>query len=249
VTDGPLRRQVDGGGRGARDLVAALGLRDPRPPGARPRVAAAMIASADGRAAVQGRSVALGHPADRALLRELRTGADAILVGAATMEAERYATVLDPEQRAHRAASGEPEHPLVATISRRLDLSPQIPILDEAGVDVLIFTESDGPAPEGAARIDVHRFAPGTLTITAVLEELGRRGVRGVACEGGPSLLRELVAAGGLDDLLLTVAPLLAAGDAPSIVEGDALPTPARLALRAVHRADDHVFLHYGAGA
>jgi riboflavin biosynthesis pyrimidine reductase len=242
-----LRRQVDGGGRSPRDLVDALGLRAARPPGARPKVAAAMIASADGRAAVQGRSVALGHPADRALLRELRAGADAVLVGAQTMAAERYATLLDPEHRALRAARGEPEHPLIATVSRRLDLSLEIPVLHERGVEVLVFTESDAPPPRVGGRLQVHRFAPGTLTLTRVLQALGERGVRGVACEGGPSLLRRLVAEGGLDDLLLTIAPLLAAGDAPSIVEGPAFAPPATLALREIHRADDHVFLHYGA--
>ena len=65
-------------------------------------------------------------------------------------------------------------------------------------------------------------------------------------CEGGPTLLRRLVADGGLDDLLLTVSPLLAAGAAPTILDGAPLADPARLALRDVHRADDHVFLHYG---
>jgi riboflavin biosynthesis pyrimidine reductase len=70
-----------------------------------------------------------------------------------------------------------------------------------------------------------------------------------VLCEGGPTLLREVVAGGCLDDLVLTVAPLLVAGDAPRIVEGPELPEPARLHLREVHRAGDHVFLHYGAGA
>jgi riboflavin biosynthesis pyrimidine reductase len=242
-----LRRLTDAGGRSARDLVEALGLRTARPPGARPRVAAAMIATADGRAAIQGRSVALGHPADRALLRELRTGADAILVGSATMAAERYATLLDGDQRALRAARGEPEHPLIATVSRRLHLSPAIPVLHEPGVAVHVFTESDAPAPRVGGRLEVHRLAPGKLTLTRVLEELGALGVRGVACEGGPALLRRLVAEDGLDDLLLTIAPLLAAGDAPSILEGLALTPPARLRLREVHRADDHVFLHYGA--
>src|SRR5205823_3699071 len=111
----------------------------------RPRVAAAMIATADGRAAIAGRSVALGHPDDRALLRELRTGADAVLAGSATMAAERYANLLDADQRAHRAAAGEPEHPLVVTVSRRMDLPLDIPLLGEAGVPVLVFTESDAP--------------------------------------------------------------------------------------------------------
>jgi riboflavin biosynthesis pyrimidine reductase len=243
-----LRRLVDGGGRSPRDLVESLGLRAERPAGTRPRVAAAMITSADGRAAVQGRSVGLGHPADRALLRELRTAADAVLVGAATMAAERYATLLDPDQRASRAARGDAEHPLIVTVSRRLDLSVEIPVLHEPGVEVLVFTESDRPAPRVGGRLSVHRFAPGTLTLRGVLAALGERGVRGVACEGGPSLLRRLLAEGGLDDLLLTVAPLLVAGDAPSILEGSELTPPARLALREMHRADDHIFLHYEAG-
>jgi riboflavin biosynthesis pyrimidine reductase len=206
-----------------------------------------MIASADGRATIQGRSVALGHPADRALLRELRTGADAILVGSATLEAERYATLLDPDQRALRKARGDREHPIVATVSRRLDLSLGTPVLHEPGVEVVVFTESGRAAPHVGGHLEVHRFRPGALTLLGVLDALAARGVRGVACEGGPRLLRRLVAEGGLDDLLLTVSPLLAAGDAPSILEGEALTPPARMTLRALHRADDHVFLHYGA--
>jgi riboflavin biosynthesis pyrimidine reductase len=230
-----------------RDLVDGLGLRAPRPPGVRPRVVAAMISAADGRATIQGRSVALGHPADRALLRELRAGADAILVGSATLAAERYANLLDPDQRALRKARGEREHPLIATVSRRLDLLPDTPVLHDPGVEVLVFTESARAAPRVGGRLEVHRFRPGTLTLLGVLDALAARGVRGVACEGGPRLLRRLLAEGGLDDLLLTVAPLLAAGDGTSILEGDALTPPARLALRDLHRADDHVFLHYRA--
>jgi riboflavin biosynthesis pyrimidine reductase len=113
---------------------------------------------------------------------------------------------------------------------------------------VVVFTESDAPDPDvGEAPLDVVRFAPGTLTLLGGLRALAERGVRGVLCEGGPSLLRLLVAEGGLDDALLTVAPLLVGGSAPSILEGDALaPGPAPLALREVHRADDHLFLHYG---
>ena len=147
-----LRRLHRRGWPGARDLVEALracARRGPR--GARPRVAAAMISTADGRAAIQGRSVALGHPADRALLRELRTAADAILVGAATMAAERYARLLDADQRALRAVRGEPEHPLIATVSRRLDLSPDIPVLRTSRASpVHVFTESSRSAPRWA---------------------------------------------------------------------------------------------------
>jgi riboflavin biosynthesis pyrimidine reductase len=243
----------DGGARAVRDLVAGLGLDalvgadDGR---ARPRVVADMVAAVDGRAAVRGRSVALGHPADRALLRELRTAADAILVGTGTLKAERYASLLDDDQRARRVAAGRPAHPIVATVSRRLDLPvADAPLFMEAGVPIVAFTEAPDAvaAPPVAADLDVVRFAPGTLTLARSLESLAARGVRGVLCEGGPSLLRRLVVEGGVDDVLVTVAPLLVAGDEPSILEGPTLaPEPARLTLREVHRADDHVFLHYG---
>jgi riboflavin biosynthesis pyrimidine reductase len=229
-----------------RDLVAGLGLRAERPAGTRPRVVADMIASADGRAAVQGRSVGLGHPVDRALLRELRTGVDAILVGTSTLRDERYANLLDAEQRAARVAAGLPEHPIVVTVSRGLDLPLEVPIFDEPGRSILVYSESAAAAPQVGADLEVVRLAPGTPALPALLADLGARGVRGVLCEGGPTLLRELIARGGLDDLLLTVAPLLVAGDAPSVLQGAAeLPEAARLSLRDVHRAGDHLFLHY----
>lgn len=227
----------------ARAAVEALRLREPLGEGSRPRVVASMIASVDGRVAVHGRSVALGHPADRALLRELRAGVDAILVGAGTLQAERYANLLDPPQRARRAAAGGAEHPVVATVSRRLDPSlASVPVFAEPDTPVVVYTEAAGELP-GA---DVHRFAPGELTLTAVLADLAaERGARAVLCEGGPALLALLVAAGCLDDLLFTLAPLLVAGDAPAVLHGPVLDPPAPLRLRAVRRGGDHLLLHY----
>jgi riboflavin biosynthesis pyrimidine reductase len=246
-----LQRLEDGAQRAARDLVTGLGLAapvTPSPAHPRPRVVADMVATVDGRAAVQGRSVALGHPADRALLRELRTAADAILVGSGTLVAERYANLLDEEQRARRVAEGRSPHPLVVTLSRRLTLSRDVPVFDEPGVPILVFTHAgeEVVAPVFGADLDVVRVPAEAPLPMAALVALGARGVRSVLCEGGPTLLRHLVADGALDDLLLTVSPLLAAGVAPTILEGPPLVEPARLALREVHRADDHVFLHYG---
>jgi riboflavin biosynthesis pyrimidine reductase len=237
-----LRRLSDDGARAVRDLVAGLGLR-----GGGPRVVADMVATVDGRAAVQGRSVALGHPADRALLRELRTEADAILVGTGTLAAEKYANLLDDDQRARRVAEGRPPHPVLVTVSRGLDLPVEdAPIFDEPGVPILAFAEPGASAqPAVGGDLEVVEL-PAPLALGDVLATLSARGIEGVLCEGGPSLLRRLVAEGALDDLLLTVSPLLAAGGAPSVLEGAVLPEPARLALREVHRADDHAFLHYG---
>jgi riboflavin biosynthesis pyrimidine reductase len=248
VTDAALRPLADTStGWSARKVVRALGLREPTgaDPG-RPRVVASMIASADGRTAVRGRSVGLGNPADRALLRELRTAVDAILVGTATLRAERYANLLDADQRESRAAAGLDAEPVVATVSRRLDLATDIPLLAEPTARVQVYTEVEGEVPTQGAWVSAYRFEPGGLTMPAVLEHLRReRGAEAVLCEGGPTLLRELVAAHCLDDLLLTVAPMLVAGDAPTALRGAELEPPAPLALRDVHRADDHLFLHY----
>jgi riboflavin biosynthesis pyrimidine reductase len=232
--------------RPAAEIVAALGLRD-APPGGRPRVATAMIASADGRAAVAGRSVGLGHPADRALLRELRTAVDAIVVGPGTLRAERYANLLDDDQRARRAALGRDPEPVVATITRSGNVPAEIPLFAEPRARIQVYTEAAGA--EVAARgahVDVHRFPRGGARPAAALEHLAAaRGVRSVLCEGGPTLLRAFVAEECVDDLLLTLAPLLAGGDAPNVLEGLPLDPPARLRLRAVHRSDDHLFMHY----
>jgi riboflavin biosynthesis pyrimidine reductase len=234
----------------ARAVVASLRLHEPRDGVERPRVLASMIASVDGRVAVRGRSVALGHPADRAMLRELRASVDAILVGAATLRAERYANLLDPDQRERRAAAGLPEHPIVATISRSLsDALADVPIMAEPGTPVHVYSEAP-PAelPARGARVSVHRFDPGGLTPAAVLEHLAAEcGVRTVLCEGGPRLLALLVANGCLDDLLFTLSPLLIAGDAAGMLAGPELDPPRALRLRAVRRAADHLLLHYEA--
>jgi 5-amino-6-(5-phosphoribosylamino)uracil reductase len=223
------------GGEGvdAAELVAALGLRDR--PERTPRVVAAMIASADGRVAVQGRSVGLGHPADRALLRSLRAGADAVLVGAATVRAERYANLLDADQAAAREAAGLSARPVVAVLSRSGDVPWEVGLFAEPDSAVAVYTGTGIEAPELAARVEVHEIAG----LREVLAHL--------LCEGGPRLLHALVSEGLLDELLLTVAPLLAAGAAPAPLEGAALDPPGRLALIGVWRADDHAFLHYRA--
>ena len=80
----------------------------------------------------------------------------------------------------------------------------------------------------------------------AVLEHLRtERGARTVLCEGGPTLLRELVATDCVDDLMLTLAPMLVAGEAPTALRGAPLDPPVGLALRDIHRVGDHLLLRY----
>jgi 5-amino-6-(5-phosphoribosylamino)uracil reductase len=66
-----------------------------------------------------------------------------------------------------------------------------------------------------------------------------------VLCEGGPTLLRALLAARCVDDLSLTLSPLVVGGEEPAAVHGDPIRPPAAFALAGVHRADGHLLMHY----
>jgi riboflavin biosynthesis pyrimidine reductase len=211
----------------------------------RPRTIGVMVQSADGRAAVEGRSGALGGPEDRAIFRGLRARADALLVGAGTLNAERYSTTLDPSHRASRLTGGLPAEPLLATITRGFSLDEDLPLLHEDLTRAVVYTEVEPPYAVDGSRVEVVRLPDASPT--AAMADLGARGVRTVNCEGGPGLLAALVRAGVLDELLITLSPLLVGGEDPlTMLHGDLGPDgPRRLALRGVWRGSDVLFLHY----
>ncbi|MBA2347610.1 MAG: dihydrofolate reductase family protein [Solirubrobacterales bacterium] len=238
-----MRALSEGSGSvSAEEAVAALGLSEGGRPGL-PRVVAIMVASIDGRATVDERSGGLGHPEDRALLRGLRAAADCVLVGTGTIAAEKYANLLDADQREARQAAGRTPHPILATLSRRGEFPWEVPVLGEEGVPKQLYSEREVELPANATETSLHVSDGG---LRGALEHLhGERGVLSVACEGGPGVLRALLADDLVDDLLLTLAPLVVAGDGPTSLAGAALDPPAELRLAGVRRADDHLFLHY----
>jgi riboflavin biosynthesis pyrimidine reductase len=212
----------------------------------RPRTVGVMVASVDGHAAVNGRSGPLGGPEDRAVFRGLRSRADALLVGSGTLNAERYSTTLDPPHRREREAAGLPPEPLLATITRSFALAEDLPLLHEPLTRAVVYTETTPPYAVDPSHVDVVQLP--AATPRAALEDLARRGVARVNCEGGPSLLAALARDEVLDELLVTVSPLLVGGDdALTMLRGelgrDGRPLP--MTLRGVWRGGDVLFLHY----
>jgi riboflavin-specific deaminase-like protein len=187
----------------------------------RPFLAMNFATTLDGRAAVGGVSGPIGSAADTAMLAGLRTRFDAVMIGAGTMRAERYGRpVADQEKRERRERLGLPHDPLMVIVSGRLDLPWDAPLFSEGG-RVLIFTaaEAEPPPTETSLRVVRHE---GGIDLAAALAHLRQeRGVRALLCEGGPRLHGELQARGLVDDLFLTIAPKLAGGGAPRILEGD----------------------------
>jgi riboflavin biosynthesis pyrimidine reductase len=216
------------------------------PPHRRPWVRANMVASVDGAASVDGRSGGLSGRADREIFGLLRSLADVILVGAGTARAERYRPAqpasIRPELRAGRTAT-----PPIAVISGRLDLDPRLELLTAAPPDArtIVITCADAPDKQRAAiaeHADVLVAGAQHVDLKMALDALATRGYQRVLTEGGPSLLGQLAARRLLDELCLTLSPLLAGSGQDRILDGAGLVSGG-LQLTLGHLLEDDGFL------
>jgi len=216
-----------------------------RAPADRPFVFVNMIASVDGHAVVDGRSEALGDEADLELLLELRALADAVLIGTGTLRAEGYdRLVRSEERRARRRWAGLAEDPLAVVLSRRFDVPWDVGLFQAPEQPVLVYTGVEGEPPPVPAPVELVRLLDPTPA--AALADLRARGVRALLCEGGPRLHGALHAAGLVDELFLTLAPLVTGDeDALPIVAGGHLPALVRLELLSVRQVGSELFLRY----
>jgi riboflavin-specific deaminase-like protein len=231
----------------AGEAISDLGFAEKAPAG-RPYVVLNMVASADGKAAIEGRTKALGGAADRAIFHHLRTQADAVMVGARTVAIERYPRLIrDDELREKRRREGLAPDPVAVIVSGSLEhLGPDVPLLQDPDQPVLILTRSDAELENVAAPVEYLRSPPGPFDLRPLLHELGERGIRSLLCEGGPMLNSSLLPYGLVDELFLCVAPLLAGGeDALTIVTGSPFPEPVELELIWLLEHEGHLFPRY----
>ena len=177
-----------------------------------------------------GLSGSISGAADKRVFGVLRQLADCVLVGAGTARAEGYRPVRIP----------------IALVSGSLHLDLSLPLFTEAQHRTLVLTSAAAPPAlvrAVAAHADVvicgdERVDP-ALAVAALVE----RGHRRLLCEGGPSLLAQLLAAGVLDELCLTTSPTLA-GDGPHLFP-EPLDTLAQLELAALLEDDGFLFHRY----
>jgi riboflavin-specific deaminase-like protein len=237
-----------------RDVGAVL--REPAPPADRPHLALNFASTADGRITIAGRSGPIGNEADRELFHELRAHSDAVMAGAGTVRAERYGRLIrDPERRERRRALGLDPDPLAVVVSARLLIDPDVPLLQDPDSRVVIVTASDGVLEGVRASVEYLRppEAPEELPDGTPLLALAppmrllreRHGIERVLCEGGSVLAGALLRERLVDELLLSLAPKLAAGSGPTIVTGPPLDPPVEMDLVTVHEAGGHLFLRY----
>ncbi|WP_166981012.1 pyrimidine reductase family protein [Paramicrobacterium fandaimingii] len=204
------------------------------------------ISSADGAVTVDGLSGGLGTDADQLVFEALRTLADVIIVGAGTVRAEGYGPlrVDAPEQR---TARGLAPQPVFAIISRALSIDPGDRIFTDAPVRPLIVTcrsadEERRKRLESAA--DVLLCGDDRVDGRELRRALAERGLAQMHSEGGPTLFGDLVRDDAVDELCLTLSPMLVGGAANRIIAGDD-QTLRGLSLAHVIESDGTLLLRY----
>jgi riboflavin biosynthesis pyrimidine reductase len=230
-----------------------------------PCVVANFVESLDGVVAVPRlpRSHAVigdDSEADRFILALVRACADAVVVGSGTLLASPKGTwridrAYPPATDALaelRARRGRPAQPLVVVVTTGASLDPAHPVL-ESGALVLT---TNGAASRvkasipGASEVVAVNDAE-TVDLARALKVLRDRACLVVLTEAGPSMFGSLVASRLVDELFLTVSPVLAGRDDTvrlGLVEGVELVPQTRVAgrLRSVRAHGSHLFLRYG---
>jgi len=194
-------------------------------PADRPWLRANMVSTVDGAAAgADGLSGSVSGEADRQVFRTLRSLADVVLVGAGTARSEGYRPAALP----------------IAIVSGRLDLDLTTPLFTAAEHRTIVLTCATAPAGQRAAAAELADLVicgEERVDVGLAIAALHERGFRCLLTEGGPTLLRALVAAALLDEICLTVSPYLAGGGAGRILSGQPLDHP--LETRLGHLLED----------
>jgi riboflavin biosynthesis pyrimidine reductase len=217
-------------------------------PAEQPWLRANFVSSLDG--AAQGsdnRSGTLSSRADRRIFGLLRSLADVIVVGAGTARSEGYLPVAASEARtALRNELGLAASPSIAVISRSLRID--VGLLRGGLAPTLVVTTESAPVErreEIGSLASVLVAGDTDVDIALAKELLISRGFSRMLCEGGPSLMRDLVASSAVDELCLTITPLVMAGDRLRMTQGPVLDPPGNFVLRHLLEDESSLFCRY----
>jgi riboflavin biosynthesis pyrimidine reductase len=177
----------------------------------------------------------------------MRAVADVVLVGAGTVRQERYGPVrLEAAAQNRRRARGQPGLPPLAIVSNRADLDPAARAFTGEARPLLLTTAAAADRRNDlAAKAEIIACGDQWVDITLALDELHRRGLVRILCEGGPTLLRSLLGADLLDELCCTTSPRLAGPGHRGLLGDQPLSNPVELELVAVLTGDDMLMSRY----
>jgi riboflavin biosynthesis pyrimidine reductase len=202
-----------------------------------------MIFSADGAAAFRGRAGTLSCPADQLLLRDLRAFADVVLVGAGTARAESYGPVRF--SAAQQRLRGDLAPPPIAVISETGRLPA--PLFDGPRQPILVTSEHAARTHRATqnARWQVMPAGDDAADLATAVGLLRAEGLPRILCEGGPTVLDQLVEADLVDEICVTIAPLLAGSQPLGHRPPSRRSLPNSLELEHALLCDGYMFLRY----
>jgi riboflavin biosynthesis pyrimidine reductase len=214
-----------------------------------PHLRVNFVSSLDGAVEEDGYSRGLSNPVDQRVLQLLRVHGDAVLVGAGTLRHEGYGPMrLKPDLVEQRRKRGLADQPTLVAVSAALDLDPSSRLFREAPVRPVVLTHgaTDPDRREALAAVaDVVVTGESVVDLAVGRAELARRGLSQVLCEGGPHLFGSLLAAGLVDELCLTMSPLLTGPGAGRIVAGPKIGGPQPMRLVHLIEADGTLLTRY----
>jgi 5-amino-6-(5-phosphoribosylamino)uracil reductase len=247
ASDGAPETDVTDREWGIEELAEAYAYPDVREPWLR----ANMVSTLDGAAQHDGRSQPISSATDMRIFGALRGLADVVIVGAETVRQEGYRPARAREAfAAMREAAGQGPAPAIAVVTASLDLDFSLPLFTSPLVPTLVLTgaaaapDRVATAEKAGARVVIAGDGMGVDPARAV-RALGDLGFTRLLTEGGPRLLGQLVAAAVLDELCLTVSPLLATGDAQRIAGGPSIPVPKRFELVSLLEEAGFLYTRY----
>ncbi|MGP4094465.1 pyrimidine reductase family protein [Nonomuraea sp. KM90] len=214
-------------------------------PEARPWLRLNMVASADGAAWLKGRSGGLSSKGDKRIFQTLRGLADVVVAGAATVRKEGYGPV-PPREAWAEIREGRPEVPPIAVITRSLALDLDGELFTDAPSRTIVITCEAAPherRKEAARRADLIVAGDEGVDLRRAVAELHDRGLTRVLCEGGPRVNAQLSACDLVDELCLSISPMLVGGGAARIQNGE--PAQVALDLTQVLEEESVLFCKY----
>ena len=226
----------------------------PRAPGWRPWVSANFATTWDGRISTRMRTPSdFSSRTDKRRFLEIRAMADAVLVGAKTVEADRMTVgVPSAAMRKQRVERGQTAYPLRVLVTNSGRVDPEWPIFSKRFSPIHIYTTKRMPVrtrsllPE---QVDLHIAEGGKVDLAAMMKELRKEhGVRRLHCEGGGAVLRSLLEADLLDELYLTLCPVIFGSREAPTLSGEAgsfLAKSVALRLTKMETIGRECFLRY----
>lgn len=206
-----------------------------------------MVSSIDGAISIKGKAIELSSDIDRVVFHSLRSFTDLVLVGAGTMRIEEYKPVsLTIEEQSKRIERNQKAIPPIAVVTRSGEFNFTTDFFSKAVTKpIIITTEIGARVAQNNGLADIIICGKSQVDLNFAIKELNLLGYKNILCEGGPSLNADLLKENLVDELCLTINPILVQGDGKRIFDGPIIDTPKSFKISNIFTQNDQLFFRY----